>query len=99
MMPSVWHFWIMEAMYLEMCSVIVMTLPWPIGQLGPRNTAIYQQVTSPFLFLSSEDDDQLTEIIREVRNSAGHVSSRQTLRPQILKIAIPAYEWEARSKG
>jgi hypothetical protein len=28
-------------MYLARCSVMVRTLPWPIGALGPRNAVVY----------------------------------------------------------
>jgi hypothetical protein len=64
-----------EAMYLEMCSVIVMTLPCPMGELGPRKTATAQISTahSPHL---EEREDVLTKKIRKIRNSAGHVCAR-----------------------
>jgi hypothetical protein len=36
MIPSTWHFIITLVMYFARCSVMVRTLPWPIGAFGPR---------------------------------------------------------------
>lgn len=37
--PSVWHLCSICMMYFVACSRIGSTEPWPIGALGPRNTA------------------------------------------------------------
>lgn len=37
---SSWHFVMTFVIYLARCSVIVRTLPWPIGALGPRNATL-----------------------------------------------------------
>jgi hypothetical protein len=37
---SSWHFLITFVMYFARCSVIVRTLPWPIGALGPRKAGL-----------------------------------------------------------
>ena len=41
-MSSTWHFMMTLVMYLARCSVMVTTLPWPMGAFGPRKAeAVY----------------------------------------------------------
>ena len=63
---SVWHFLMTVVMYFAMCSLSVKTLPWPMGALGPRNTAPNRGVSWVVL---------LTRWGRETERGGTHQSS------------------------
>lgn len=95
LIPCVWHFLMMRTTYLAMCSVMVKTLPCPIGALGPRNasTKLITRISKSRMYVHP-----LTEVVWEVWHGAGHVCLGCFLRPQILKIPCLANNREARTE-
>jgi hypothetical protein len=70
-MFSSWHFIMTLVMYLARCSVIVTTLPWPMGAFGPRKAVnCVSIVLDDREIIKFLDVAILTEIVRHARYHA-----------------------------